>query len=84
MRCVLMLSRPIHLKKVGSGRGLMRHWTARLGCWSSELSRLTTLAVLLLLMAVAMRTAALLQLVVQTVATAAHRQAAVSPVLGRS
>lgn len=83
MRCVLMLSRPIHLKKVGSGRGLMRHWTARLGCWSSELSRLTTLAVLLL-MAVAMRTAALLQLVVQTVATAAHRQAAVSPVLGRS
>jgi hypothetical protein len=44
---------------------------------------LTTLAVLLLLMAVAMRTAAL-QLVVQTVATAAHRQAAVSPVLGRS
>ena len=83
MRCVLMLSRPIHLKKVGLGRGLMRHWTARLGCWSSELSRLTTLAVLLLLMAVAMRTAAL-QLVVQTVATAAHRQAAVSPVLGRS
>ena len=83
MRCVLMLSRPIHLKKVGSGRGLMIHSTARLGCWSSELSRLTTLAVLLLLMAVAMRTAAL-QLAVQTVATAAHRQAAVSPVLGRS